>query len=378
MSLGQAIVRAIGAVVSPDSMVGSALRRFVGRPIATALSWADESINGVLRGILPFAEHRMALLAVLALVAVIAVSAVFWNETEQVRNIGLAVAAIIALPVAIWRSRVAERQATAAQKQVETTSQQLEIAHEQVQAAQRQVQATLQGQLNQRYEKGSEMLGSDVLAVRIGGIYNLQRLAEEDPTHYHIPIARLFCAFVRNPPSGASTDRRGRRLRVTLRDDVQTVLDWLGRNRQVALEEEHGPDHLLNLRDAALQGVSLGEDMDLSRADLSGADLSEAQSLDGLNLSQALLNDARLVNADFTNADLSNAHFAGAMCEGLRLDGANVSAAEFSFFGATPAEGLTQPQLDRARADAARPPGLRGVRDAETTAQLLWRSDGQS
>lgn len=297
---------------------------------------------------------------------------------ERIRNVAIIVGGIAALGLAYWRGKTADRQATAAQKQVETTSRQIEVAHEQVRAAQQQVRTTLQGQLNQRYEKGSEMLGSDVLAVRIGGIYNLQRLAEEDPTHYHIPIVRLFCAFIRNPPSEASKDRRGRRLRVTLRDDVQTVLDWLGRNRQVVLEEEHGPDHLLNLREAALQGVSLGEDMDLSGADLSGADLSEAQSLDGLNLSRALLNGARLINADFTDANLSNAHFAEAICEGLQLDGADVSAAQFSFLGTTPAEGLTQSQLDRARADAARPPELRGVRDAETSAQLLWRSDGQS
>lgn len=345
--------------------------------LKSKFSWLDQSGGRAVSRLIELAEPRLGVLAVVAIL-VILISISVGGSHEAVRNVGLIVGAIIALPIAIWRSRVAERQATAAQKQVETTSQQLEIAHEQVQAAQQQVQATLQGQLNQRYEKGSEMLGSDVLAVRIGGIYNLQRLAEEDPTHYHIPIAQLFCAFIRNPPSEASKDRRDRRLRVTLRDDVQTVLDWLGRNRQVALEEEHGPDHLLNLREAALQGVSLGEDMDLSGADLSGADLSEAQSLDGLDLSQALLNDARLVNADFTNADLSNAHFAGAMCQGLRLDGADVSAAEFSFFGATPAEGLTQAQLDSAYADAARPPKLRGVREAETTAQLLWRSDEQS
>lgn len=324
-----------------------------------------------------FAEANMAPLAILALAIVIVVLVFFWDQAEDIRNIGLVIAAIVALPIAIWRSRVAERQATAAQEQVETASRQIDLAREQVQAAQEQVRTTLQGQLNQRYEKGSEMLGSDVLAVRIGGIYNLQRLADEDLAHYFVPIVRLFCAFVRNPPSGAADGDRGTRLRVTLRDDVQTVLDWLGRNRQITLEDEHGPDHLLNLRGAVLRGVSLGEDMDLSRADLSDADLSEAQSLDGLNLSRALLHGARLSNADLTNANLSNAYFAGAVCNGLRLDGADVSAAQFSLLGATPATGLTQAQLDRAIADATRLPELRGVQDAETAVQLVWRSGQQ-
>lgn len=297
------------------------------------------------------------------------------DRLERIRNVAIILGGIAALGLAYWRGKAADRQATAAQRQVDTASQQIGLAREQIQAAQQQVQTTLQGQLSQRYEKGSEMLGSDVLAVRIGGIYNLQRLAEEDLAHYYIPITRLFCAFVRNPPSEVTGDDRGTRLRVTLRDDVQTVLDWLGRNRQFTLEDEHGPDLLLNLQGAALRGVSLGEDMDLSRADLSDADLSEAQSLDGLNLSQALLHDARLVDADLTGANLSNAHFAGATCDGLQLDGADVSGAQFSFFGATPAVGLTQSQLDRAIADTDRLPGLRGVQDAETAAQLLWQPD---
>lgn len=330
--------------------------------------WADDLSK---RAAL-FAEANMAPLAILALAIVIVASVFFWDQAEDIRNIGLVIAAIVALPIAIWRSRVAERQATAAQEQVDTTLRQIDLAREQVQAAQQQVRTTLQGQLNQRYEKGSEMLGSEVLAVRIGGIYNLQRLADEDLAHYYVPIVRLFCAFVRNPPSEATGGDRGTKLRVTLRDDVQTVLDWLGRNRQFTLEDDFGPDHLLNLRGAALRGVSLGEDMDLSRADLSEADLSEARSLDGLNLSWALLSDTRLVNADLTNANLSNTHFAGATCDGLQLDGADVSGAQFSLLGAVPVMGLTQSQLDRAIADTARPPGLRGVQDAETAAPLLW------
>ena len=37
------------------------------------------------------------------------------------------------------------------------------------------------------------------LAVRLGGIYALQSLAEEHSEQYHAQIMRLFCAFVRHP-----------------------------------------------------------------------------------------------------------------------------------------------------------------------------------
>ena len=102
----------------------------------------------------------------------------FWGQlhgedesgSTTIRNIALILAAPIALVLAIWRSIVAERQAETNQR----------------------------GLLNERYQKGAEMLGSGVLSVRLGGIYALRRLAEEHP-EYHIQIMGLFCAFVRHP-----------------------------------------------------------------------------------------------------------------------------------------------------------------------------------
>ena len=93
------------------------------------------------------------------------------SGSTTIRNIALVAAGLIALPLAIWRGVVANRQANTAQ----------------------------QGLLNERYQKGAEMLGNGVLSVRLGGIYALQRLAEESPGQYHIQIMRLFCAFVRSP-----------------------------------------------------------------------------------------------------------------------------------------------------------------------------------
>ena len=98
---------------------------------------------------------------VFVLIVAVVFSICFWgwlgageSGSTTIRNLGLIVAAIIGLPLVIWRSVVAERQADAAQRQSET--------------AQR-------GLLNERYQKGSEMLGSEVLTVRFGGIYALAR-----------------------------------------------------------------------------------------------------------------------------------------------------------------------------------------------------------
>ena len=101
---------------------------------------------------------------------------VFWEvlHSEQdsvsttIRNLGLLIGGAIAIVLAAWRSKVAEGQADTAQQSL----------------------------LNERYQKGAEMLGSEVLAVRLGGIYALQQLAAEEPLRYHVNVMRLFCAFV--------------------------------------------------------------------------------------------------------------------------------------------------------------------------------------
>ena len=128
---------------------------------------------------------------VLLAIASVALTFVFWgwlgSNSATLRNVVLVAAAVAALPLALWRSRIAERQADTAQR----------------------------GLLNERYQKGAEMLGSDVLSVRLGGIYALQNLAEEHPGQYHVRVMRLFCAFLRSPPwgppgrSGASRSRTG-------------------------------------------------------------------------------------------------------------------------------------------------------------------------
>ena len=96
------------------------------------------------------------------------------SASATIRNIGLVIAGSLAIPLAIWRAVVADKQASS--------------AHRQNAIAQH-------GQLNERYQKAAEMLGSDVLSVRIGGVHTLRDLAVEEPNQYHVRVMRLLCAF---------------------------------------------------------------------------------------------------------------------------------------------------------------------------------------
>ena len=336
------------------------------------------------------------------------------SNSETLRNVGLLIGGLLAFVFAAWRAWVAERQANAAQMQAEIT--------------QNQAQTAQQSLLNERYQRGAEMMGSDVLSVRLGGIYALQRLAEEHPDEYHIQIMRLFCAFVRNPTGSEtvphrlySEDEPG--AFPVLREDVQVVMTAIGSRSQTGLDlEKSMPNFKLELDGADLGGANLyhanlaggnlsGVNLvhsglrssDLSQANLAGAtlrranmataNLSGANMLD-TNLSYAIadfanLSDVHLDRADLSRANLEDADLSGAVIGAANLTGANLQDTNLS--GAifrmaertTPSlplmvrdlfARLTQDQLDQAKADLDNPPKIgSGTVDIETGQQLVWR-----
>ena len=306
------------------------------------LNKLDDWARHVSHRFLGFLEDRLAPLTLIVLVAVLALSFLFWDwlrgdesGSTTIRNLGLVLAAIVALPLAIWRSKVAERQADTAQRQSET--------------AQR-------GLLNERYQKGAEMLGSQVLAVRLGGIYALARLAREHPADYHTQIMSLLCAFARNPPPAGKEDAKVRedvqavmttvrersaaeiekiKLERKLREDIQAVMTAVGKRGKAQIEREKQENYRLDLSGANLKRAVFAD------ANLEGALLA------GANLKGATLTIARLKIADLQGADLAGANLR--MCRGL-----------------------TQKYLDRAVAREDYPPNLTDAVDAHTGRLLVW------
>ena len=369
---------------------------------------------------------------IFVMVACVVVFINFWDrltetDSTKIRNIGLLIAGVIALPLAIWRSWIGERQADTAQQNL----------------------------LNERYQKGAEMLGNSVLSVRLGGIYALQHLAEDHPEQYHVQIMRLFCAFMRNPTEDSSmkidehthivsANRQENNSDTYLREDVESVLRAIATRSQKDIElEKKAKFHLhlyaTNLHSVRIRGLtrytvelsnikkkpSFNEnlshvvfwDVDLSNAFLHFTNLSHAEfagtnlsgaHLSGANLSRTewrdailkdtFLDDADLRNANLQGTDLSNANLSDADLSdvvffetdlsGVKLSGANLSGTNLSVTiwkdaittlrvkGGTSKAGvrnLTQAQLDQAHADPNNPPRLDGIVDVETGKPLVWR-----
>ncbi len=131
-----------------------------------------------------------------------------WIATESgstiIRNLGLVIGGLIAIGFGIWRGVVADRQAKASLHQAKTSHRSL---------------------LNERYQKGAEMLGSEARYVVVGGIYALTRLAQENPEQYRDQILDLLSLFKENPP-------------LPLRGDTPTSGGYFDFSEEVKIAEE--------------------------------------------------------------------------------------------------------------------------------------------
>lgn len=130
---------------------------------------------GAARAILEELRRERALAGVTAasiaaLVCVALLAAVWDGPSSDVRNYGLIVAAIIAFPLAIWRSLVAHRQARAGESQAAAAAEQARLADA--------------GETAARMFRAAELLGSDNPAVRLTGVRMLERIADDHPGVY--------------------------------------------------------------------------------------------------------------------------------------------------------------------------------------------------
>ena len=352
------------------------------RVVGAALSQADGWTSRIVRWILTFAEPRIALLAGVLLIVVIVLWVAVPEQSDAIRNFGLVIAAIVALPIAIWRSRVAERQADTAQQSV----------------------------LNERYQKSAEMLGSSVLSVRLGGIYALERLAWEHPAQYHVEVMKLLFAFIRQPIADEDTTDYAMIGVRGARQDVQAALDTVrlcrAENRMLELNSQFFVDlHGADLRKSDVSNINLstmllasvqafryrsfggrGVVSDLSHAKVTDAELSLAIIASAhcafTDFSDSRLVSAKMPNAFFIRTSFRNAHLGGADVSGASFEDANLRGAKLrrtnlsgaKFRESEPrAMGLTQEQLNEACADPSKRPDLGNVVDADTGEALVWR-----
>lgn len=267
------------------------------------------------------------------------------DRTEAVRNLGLIVAALVGIPFVIWRTSV----------------------------AQKQVEVSEQGQITDRINKAVEGLGAERtvkildetprfmrhndewlvddennpipatrpdgkaiidrktfeqtapnLEVRIGSIFALEKIARDVP-QYHLQIMEILCAYVRANARCRSVSPSTSMIKMpTVRSDIQTVINVIGRRSQLQVEIESDQLFRLDLRNTLLSGI------DFRKGDFSAAMFHDCQ------IEAANFSNCKLHGTQFFRSSLNYTDFFSADMTGSRLDLATINAPE------VPAGGMSE------------------------------------
>jgi uncharacterized protein YjbI with pentapeptide repeats len=243
-----------------------------------------------------------------------------------------------------------------------------------------QTEADRQRRVTETFSNAIDQLASEKLEIRLGGIYTLERIADES-LQYYLTVAKLLCAFVREqaprkvPDESSSEkassemdertfDAESRRILLTFaikglpepRADITAALAAVSRrSRQKgnAVQDDLLPEAPvsrwpLDLRHAYLEGVNLAA-ADLRGAWLIGTDLHGAllmsADLRKASLVGAIAYDVSFERADLRGADLSGADVSSSWFAGANLAGAVLKKAKLDWADLSEVYGLSQEQL---------------------------------
>jgi hypothetical protein len=216
----------------------------------------------------------------------------------------VAVGGTVAVAVVGFRSSRSANQAT------------IDAAHADVR---RTLDTTREEQITDRYLRAIGHLGTDMLELRIGAIYALERVAA-DSARDHPIVMEVLAAFIRErsrePWPIPEPNISPARAHPFPRPDVQAALTVIGR-RNVRCDRGEIDLTAAVLPGALMFGADL-TDVRLVSADLRGAVVHSRAKLAAADLRNADLTGADLTDADLTGADLTDAILNGADLTGAR------------------------------------------------------------
>ena len=215
-----------------------------------------------------------------------------------------------------------------------------------------------EAQVAERYTRAIDQLGAageEKVDVRLGGIYALQRIAQDSDRDLPT-VVDVLCAFVRIHGCGPGDEALEEHWPA---QDVQAALKVVGRMPTSDLEPpvDLTAAHLerANLMDAGLRRAEL-HDANLRSAKLQRADLQRAclrrtilqgAQISGADLQHAELHDADLRWATLIRADLRWATLIGANLIGVDLSGADLRYADLRGANLSGALNVSQEQVNR-------------------------------
>jgi len=229
------------------------------------------------------------------------------KDYEDLRNLGLVLAAVVAVPLAGWRSLVAHKQAKIA----------------------------TDNHLAETYTKAIDQIGNEKEAIQLGGLYALEKIARNN-RQYHGQIIEVLCAFVRLHAPLFDEDKEYNLHSPKL--IVQTALTIIGRRNtsfdsgiygdfwfQKIIPRSQEYPVKIDLKYTNLKEMNLKE-AKFDDANLSNVNLEKA-NLQFIDLQRAYLEDVNFSSANLQWSWLNEADLSGANLEGANLHWADLSEA---------------------------------------------------
>ena len=284
------------------------------------------------------------------------------SNSSTFRNFGLIFLSVVAIYLTWKRIKVAEREAFTSRRNLHTAREALDLSYKTLSYTEHR---DSEERRHNQHAGASERLSSDSMSARLGAIYELQNLTEQDLSLFYVRTMRMLCAFVRFPPHEAdesvlaSDDPYSQRLR----PDVQAAMEVIGSrtDRHIKIESKarYVPDlrqaHLvrLELRDSNLSGIDMrgsrfwGADLmgaDLSKCELQytdfcspwvvrGDDFDEITSQEGSfveRMNAIFGSQTRLIGTNLSDTNMLSARLSGSNLQGANLSSASLSDADLT------------------------------------------------
>ena len=173
------------------------------------------------------------------------------------------------------------------------------------------------GRFTDRFTRAIEQLGNnDSIAVRIGGVYALDRLAHDSPADRQRIVDVMTSRIREQAPDLETVSSSSLR---KLPEDITAIIKVLKRLSTLYRDID------IVLTGANLNGADLTW-ANLTGANLNGVNLTGAH-LNGANLTGARLNRAKLRGTNLIGANLTGAPLSGAKLIRANLNGANLRSA---------------------------------------------------
>ena len=210
-------------------------------------------------------------------------------------------------------------------QQIRASNRRATAAENTAEAMQQTAASTEKGNIAERFKNAVEHLGHKSASVRLGGVYALHHLAQ-DEENYCERVFEILCAHIRQTTTGKNYTPRppaGYARTVAPTIEIMSILNllFISKDRMVY------KNLTANLQYANLEGARLN-DSKLQGANLGGVNLQGAL-LARAKLNNAFLFDANIANAFMPDSDMTDAVLAFAVASDVDFDKTNLHNVDF-------------------------------------------------